>query len=113
MQVMMVMYETKDDFGRRTTDQDYWPAWQSYSAALREAGVLVSGNALQQPDTGAMVAIQDGRARIEDGPYAEGRDQLGGYYIIEVETLDVALTWAARAPCAATCRVEVRPVMTM
>jgi len=113
MHFMMSMFEPAEDFARRTGAGDYWPAWAAYSAALREAGVLVGGNALEAPETATQVRLEDGRARIEDGPFAEGREQLGGYYIIEVATLDEALAWAARAPCAATGGVEVRPVLEM
>lgn len=113
MQFMMSMFEPAEDFARRTGEGDYWPAWAAYSAALREAGVLVGGNALKAPETATQLRLEDGRARIEDGPFAEGREQLGGYYIIEVATLDEALGWAARAPCATTGGVEIRPVLEM
>ena len=115
MQVMMTMIEDETAFARREGDaaEAYWTGWQAYTAALVEAGVLVSGNALKAPDTATTVRVTDGRSVVQDGPFSEGREQLGGYYVVEVDTLDAALVWAARAPCAEDGAVEVRPVLQM
>ena len=115
MQVMLTMIEDQSDFARREGDgaPAYWAGWQAYTSALVEAGVLVSGNALKPPDTATTVRVSGAKSLVQDGPFSEGREQLGGYYIIEVATLDDALLWAARAPCAETGAVEVRPVLAM
>ena len=115
MQFMLTMIENEAEFARREGDaaEAYWTGWQVYTAALTQAGVLVSGNALKGPDTANTVRMADGRSVVQDGPFSEGREQLGGYYIIEAATLDDALIWAARAPCAETGAVEVRPVLSM
>jgi hypothetical protein len=72
---------------------------------------MVSGNGLQPPHTATTVRIQDGKRHVQDGPFADTKEQLGGYFIIDVPHVDAALEWAARAPCASTGGVEVRPVM--
>ena len=115
MQYMLTMIEDESDFARRDGPgaEAYWTGWQAYTAALVEAGVLVSGNALKGPETATTVRVSDAKSIVQDGPFSEGREQLGGYYIIEVGTLDDALIWAARAPCAENGAVEVRPVLKM
>lgn len=115
MQFMLTMIEDETEFARRTgsSAEPYWAGWQAYTAALVEAGVLVSGHALKGPETATTVRVTDAKSVVQDGPFSEGREQLGGYYIIEAATLDEALVWAARAPCAANGAVEVRPVLNM
>ena len=115
MQFMLTMIEDETEFARRNGEaaEPYWAGWQAYTAALVEAGVLVSGNALKGPETATTVRVKDAKSIVQDGPFSEGREQLGGYYIIEAATLDEALVWAARAPCAENGAVEVRPVLQM
>jgi hypothetical protein len=78
---------------------------------MAQAGVIVNGDGLQGPHTATTVRIRDGKRLVQDGPFADAKEQLGGYFVIEVPDLDTALEWAARAPSAATASVEVRPVM--
>ncbi len=113
MQFMLAMLETPQQFDQRTGPDSatYWSGWQAYTAALVEAGVMVSGNGLEGPDTATTVRLRDGGNAVQDGPFADTRELLGGYYIIEVADLDEALKWAARSPCAAQGAVEVRPVL--
>jgi hypothetical protein len=75
--------------------------------------VFVGGAALQPPGHGATVRQRDGRRQVQDGPFAEAKEQLGGYYIIDVVSLDQALEWAARCPATGYGAVEVRPYMPM
>jgi hypothetical protein len=84
--------------------------WGAYIKALIDAGVLVGGNALHPSHTATTLRISGGRRDVQDGPYAATKDQLGGFYIIDVPDLDAALKWAALNPAAATGAVEVRPV---
>ena len=86
-------------------------AWGAYTRALIEAGVLVGGNALHPPHTATTLRVRDGQRDIQDGPYAASKEQLGGYYVIEVPDLDAALRWAALNPAASLGAVEVRPVL--
>ena len=78
-----------------------------------EAGIYVGGNPLQGPETGTTVRVNGRRREIQDGPYADTKEQLGGFVLLELPSLDAALDWAARCPAAAAGAVEVRPVATI
>ena len=115
MQFMICNYVTAQDFateGRSGTDTD-GPAWGAYTRAMIDAGVMVSGNALHPAHTATTLRIRDGQRELADGPYAVTKEQLGGYYIIDVPDLDTALEWAARNPAATNGAVEVRPVVVL
>ena len=88
-------------------------AYLAYTQALRKEGVLVSSNRLQPTATATTVRIADGKSHVLDGPYADTKEQLGGYYLVDVPDLDAALAWAARCPAASHGVVEVRPVWPM
>ena len=92
------------------TDRD---AWSAYTKAMIDAGVMRSGNALEPSFTATTLRLRDGRLDVHDGPYADSKEELGGYYIIDVPDLDVALQWAARNPAAAYGAVEVRPIISV
>jgi hypothetical protein len=77
---------------------------------MKKAGIYVDGHRLRGADTATTVSVVEGRTHVLDGPYAEAKEHLGGYHIIDVPDLDAALAWAARAPSASRGRVEVRPV---
>jgi len=113
MEYMLMFYETAEDFGQRdpATAQAHMGAWTAYIGAMAGSGAMTSGNGLQPPDLSTTVRLRGGKRQVQDGPFAETREQLGGYVILNVDSLDKALEWAARAPCAATGGVEVRPVM--
>jgi hypothetical protein len=114
MQYMLMFKEHADELARRedpATAPAYWGAWNAFLAAIGGSGVVVSGNGLQPPRTGTRVRIVDGARQVEDGPFADTHEHLGGYFIVEVPDLDAALEWAARAPCASAGSVEVRPVL--
>lgn len=114
MQYMIMNFVPADGHADRTrveADPD-GPAWGAYTRALIEAGVFVSGNALMPSHAATTVRVRDGQRDIHDGPFADAKEQLGGYYIIEAPDLDAALAWAARNPAAASGAVEVRPVLT-
>lgn len=85
--------------------------WVLYDKAVNEAGIQVSGHALQDLTTSTTVRVgPDGERTVTDGPFAETREVLGGYYVIDVPNLDVALDWAARCPGARAGSIEVRPI---
>lgn len=86
------------------------PAFAAYAQALSEAGMLAIATGLQPSHTATTVRIQDGQRHVQDGPFAETKEQLGGVYIIDAPDLDTALEWAARNPAASLAGVEVRPL---
>ena len=88
-------------------------AYGAYTTAMKEAGVWVGGERLHPSATATVVRVQDGKTRVLNGPYAEIKEQLGGYYLIEAADLDAAIAWAARCPGAATGAIEVRPIWAM
>lgn len=114
MNYTILIYETPADFAARA-DSDpkkreaYWAAWPPYSKALKDAGIFVSGAGLQPPDSATTLKFRDGRRLVQDGPYADTKEQLGGFFIIDVPDLDTALDWAARIPHAAGRTFEIRP----
>lgn len=114
MQFMLIFKETADEVGRRDDPAEapaYWGAWNAYIGALMQSGVVVGGHGLQPPRTGTTVRLVNGRRELQDGPYPDTREHLGGYFIIEVPGLDEALVWAERAPNTAAGSTEVRPVL--
>ena len=112
MQFALLIYESPEGFATRS-NQDFDPytgAWRAYYKALVEAGVYVGGEPLELPETGTTVRLNGGKRRVQDGPYADTKEQLGGFIILEVPSLDVALDWAAGCPTASAGAVEVRPL---
>jgi hypothetical protein len=87
-------------------------AFQAYAEALDEAGLLVSAEVLQRSDATTTVSQHAGEFIVQDGPFADSKEQLGGTFVIEVPDLDQALDWAKRAPFVAWGHVEVRPTAT-
>jgi hypothetical protein len=95
-------------------EQEHWlGAYIAYVEAMAEAGVLRSGNGLQPASTATTVRVVNGKTQVLDGPYADSKEQLGGFHIIDVADLDAAISWAARCPTALHGVVEVRPISEM
>jgi hypothetical protein len=88
-------------------------AYGAYSEALQKAGVLRAGQRLRNADMSTTIKVREGRTEVLNGPFIETREQLGGYYLIDVPDLDAALSWASRCPGASHGAVEVRPVWPM
>ena len=112
MQFALLVFESPEAFAARNNDETdpYLGAWRAYHKALVEAGIYVGGNPLQAPETGTTVRLKEGKRRVQDGPFADTKEQLGGFTILELPSLDVALDWAARCPAASAGAVEVRPL---
>lgn len=89
----------------------YIQAYQEFTEGLKKAGALVAGDALQPTATATTVSLKNGKVETTDGPFAETKEQLGGYYLMECKDLDEALRHAAKIPTAAHGHIEVRPVM--
>lgn len=116
MKYTLLVYETQADFIARADEarkSSYWGAYRAYTKALQDAGVMVGGAGLEPPPAATTVRHQDGKRRVQDGPFADVKEQLGGYYVIDVPDLDRALEWAARCPAASSGSVEVRPNLSM
>ncbi len=88
-------------------------AYVAYTEAMKKAGILAGGERLQPSMSATTVRVSKGKTEVLNGPYAESREQLGGYYTIDVPDLDAALSWAARCPGASRGTIEVRPVWAM
>jgi|SRR5271156_1181161 len=112
MQFALLIYESPEAFASRKKDKtdNYIGAWRAYHKALVDAGVFVGGDPLQVPETGTTIRIKEGKRRVQDGPYADTKEQLGGFTILELPSVDAALDWAARCPAASYGAVEVRPL---
>jgi hypothetical protein len=112
MQFALLIYHSPEEFGMRTNDytDPRLGAWRAYYKALVEAGVYVGADALETPETGTTVRLREGKRRVQDGPYADTKEQLAGFIILEVPSVDAAIEWAARCPGAAFGAVEVRPL---
>jgi hypothetical protein len=113
MQYALLIYEGPNDFARREEEPEkdlYLGAWKAYHRALVESGAYITGSPLEGPETGTTVRQRDGKRQIQDGPYANTKEQLGGFILLELPSLDAALEWAARCPCSQYGVVEVRPL---
>jgi hypothetical protein len=115
MQYLLMLYAQESGWLNMTKDdqQKGMAAYMAYSEALTKAGVIKGSNRLQPIATATTVRLADGKSQVLDGPYVDSKEQLGGYYLIDVPDLDAALSWAARCPGASHGVVEVRPVWSM
>jgi hypothetical protein len=101
--------ERKPGPEREEMHKAYW----AFTQEVQAAGKMVAGDALESASTATTVRVRDGETLTTDGPFAETKEQLGGYYVLDCEDLDEALSWAARIPSATLGSIEVRPVATM
>ena len=92
-----------------TTPCRFRPAHEAYTQSLKAAGVFVTTEWLRPSSTATMLSVRDGARHIQDGPYAASKEQLGGFYVIDVANLDEALRWAERCPSASRGLIELRP----
>jgi hypothetical protein len=113
MQYMLLIYDDRkawtgmSEEDRNAVMREYF----AYTEELREQGKLVGADALQPTETAKSVRIREGELSTTDGPFAETKEQLGGYYLIDVESADEAVEWAAKVPSARFGTIEVRPVL--
>jgi len=112
MQFALLIYETPEAFATRNKEKTdpYVGAWRAYYKALVDAGVYVGGDALEVPETGTTVRVDGGKRRVQDGPFADTKEQLAGVILLELPSVDAALDWAARCPAASAGALEVRPI---
>jgi hypothetical protein len=110
MKYALLVHQSQDYFDRRD-NAAAMAAGKAYGEALQAAGVFVGGAGLESPQAATTVSVRDGKRQVHDGPYAETKEFLAGFGIIEVPDLDAALEWAARHPAAAYASIEVRPLL--
>ena len=111
MRYTLFLYNNEADFADASPDQiqQEMAVYGAYIDALKQAGVFVDTDWLQPSATATIISLRDGSRRVQDGPYAETKEQLGGYFVIDVPDLDAALAWAEKCPSAKYGIVEVRP----
>ena len=112
MKYALLIYENPEAFASRdqADNAEYYGAWRAYYRSLVDAGVYLGGEPLHAPETGTTVRHREGRKQIQDGPYANTKEQLAGFIMLELPSLDAALEWASRCPATAMGAVEVRPL---
>jgi len=115
MQYLLTLYSDEKAWPAMTEEQKKqgYAAYMAYSEALKQAGALKGSNRLQPTTTATTVRTVDGKSQVLDGPYAESKEQLGGYFLIDVPDLDAAISWASRCPGSQHGIVEVRPIWAM
>ena len=113
MKYLAIIYNDESGYANATPEDigRVFAAHGAFGEASREAGVFLGGEGLQPIATATTVRVRDDERMLTDGPYAETKEQLGGYYLLECKDLDDALNWAAQIPEAKTGAIEVRPIM--
>jgi hypothetical protein len=110
MNCTLLIYEPKSLTWPDAAARDaYIGGFVAYTKALQEAGVMVGGAGLQPASTATTLRVRTGKRQVQDGPYADTKEQLAGYFIVNVPDLDTALEWAARIPDSPGSVIEVRP----
>ena len=114
MQYMLQFRESQEERAKPNDPSQvgaYWGGWQAYIGALAQSGAMIGGNVLRPPETATTLRVENGTQHVVDGPFADTKEQLAGFVILDVPDLDAALEWASRAPCAAGGSVEIRLVL--
>ena len=113
MQYMLLIHDDEGTWGAMSEEerQGLMGEYAAFSERLRSDGAMVDGNRLDHSHTATTVRVRDGERILTDGPFAETREVLGGYYLVEADTLDQAIEYAAQIPSARLGAIEVRPVM--
>ncbi|HVS84654.1 MAG TPA: YciI family protein [Gaiellaceae bacterium] len=114
MQYMLLIYNDPGVWESmpEAEQHEIYGRYFTFTEELRASGKMVAGDALQPTSTATSVRVRDGETLTTDGPFAETKEVLGGYYLVDVETLDEALEWAAKLPGSSYGTVEVRPIVT-
>lgn len=115
MQYLLLLHASENGWESMTPEQQQqgYAAYMAYTEALKKAGAYVGSNRLRPVSTATTVKVTNGKQQVLDGPYADSKEQLGGYYLIDAPDLDAAIAWAARCPGASHGTIEVRPVWEM
>jgi hypothetical protein len=115
MQYLLMIHASEAEESKMSASdvQGMIQAYGAYTEALKKAGVYLGSNRLRPTSDATSVRVRGGKTEVLNGPYAETREQLGGYYLIDVTDLDAALSWAARCPSSAHGTIELRPIWQM
>jgi hypothetical protein len=113
MQYLLLIYENEASLSGMSEEEQgkVYQEYMDYTGAIRKSGHYVAGEALQPVSTATTVRVKGGKTLTTDGPFAETREQLGGFYMVEAKDLDEAIVLAARIPASRTGSIEVRPIM--
>jgi len=113
MRYLCTIYGDESQWSDATPEQmgAVLAAYNAFTEEARSAGVMAGGEGLESTSAATTVRVREGERVLSDGPFAETKEQLGGFYLLDCDSLDEAIEWAAKIPGAATGSVEVRPVM--
>jgi hypothetical protein len=111
MRYMFLIYDKEAEMPNRT--EDLMPLYGAFSEEVVKAGVMRAGDPLQSAGSATTVRVRGGKTATTDGPFAETKEQLGGYYILDCKNLDEAIAYAAKIPTARFGSIEVRPIREM
>ena len=107
---LLLMYQPAGPEPSADEIREEWPKWAKFEEEIKGAEVYLDNNGLARTDSATTVRVRDGERQVTDGPFAETKEYLAGYFLIDVDDLDAALDWAARIPSAEYGSVEVRPM---
>ena len=115
MQYLLTLYSEESGWEKMTPEQQKQgvAAYMAYSDALKSAGAYVGSNRLRPSATATTVRTTNGKTQVLDGPFVDSKEQLGGYFLIDVPDLDAAMSWAGKCPGAQHGVVEVRAIWSM
>ena len=115
MQYLLMVYGNEAGWAKmsKAEQEQGVAAYGAYTEALSKAGVLKSSNRLQPVSAATTVRLANGKPQVLDGPFVDSKEQIGGYYLIDVADLDAAISWASRCPGASHGVIEVRPIWSM
>ena len=115
MQYLLMIYSAEDAGPQPGTDEfmQMLGEYQKFTDEVEANGVLVGGEPLESITTATTVRVRDGQSHITDGPFAETKEALGGYYLLDCQDLDEAIKYAAKIPSAAYGSIEIRPIMQL
>lgn len=113
MQFLCLIYEAESLMGTRSEEENgkIFADYMQYTQDIKDSGHFVAGDALQPTDTATTIRIRNNETMITDGPFAETKEQLGGYYLLECDSLEEAIEKASKIPSVTYGSIEVRPIM--
>ncbi len=115
MKLLLLANEAPEDFAQRENTEEfdqYMSAWYAFSGEMKDAGITLDSAALEMPATATVVSVRNGVRTVEDGPFPDAKEQLGGFFVINAESLEAGADWAAKCPAAKRGFVDVRVIPT-